>query len=294
MLAPTPIYRITRIVLWADAVVTLIAGTALYPLAHTADTGFAWTIKTPMTAAFLGAGYWGAMVGIVLAAMTREWQRVRVVFVIGIVLTTLMLLPTLIYLDQFHLDEGSAAAKRLAWFWLILYLVQPLVVTAVFISQERAGGRTEYAVEEPLIGWLRVVLAVHALGLAVVAIAIWPLREDGFWPWSLPDLGAGAIAVWLVTFAVAAAWCLRERDWRRARVIFPAYLTLLALLLLAALRFSETFDGSAWQTWAWVCAVVVSFVLLGAGAVQQELRRRRSVASAAVAVPGASSAPDSR
>lgn len=286
MSASTRVFPITKIVLWGDVVVTLIAGIALYPLAHTADTDFAWTIKTPISAAFLGAGYWGAMVGLVLAAMTQEWQRVRVVFVIGIVLTTLMLLPTFVYLDQFHLDGGSPAATRLAWFWLILYLVQPLTLTAVFIWQEREGGQHEYAVEEPLLSWLRVLLAAHAFGLAVVALALWPLRADRFWPWSLPDLAAGAIAVWLATFAAAAAWCLREGDWRRVRLIFPAYLTFLLLLCLATLRFSESFDGSAWQTWTWLCALVLSFVLLGAGAVQQELRLRRSGAGGAAAVPG--------
>jgi len=48
MSASTRLFPITRIVLWGDVVVTLIAGIALYPLAHTADTDFAWTIKTPI------------------------------------------------------------------------------------------------------------------------------------------------------------------------------------------------------------------------------------------------------
>jgi hypothetical protein len=155
----------------------------------------------------------------------------------------------------------------------------------VFLWQERAGGRYEYQIEEPLLGWLRLVLLVHALGLTAVALALWPFRADGFWPWPLPDLGAGAIAVWIVTFAAAAAWCLRERDWLRARVIFPAYLTLLVLLLLAALRFREAFDGGAWQTWTWLGAIVLSFGLVGAGALQQELLcRRRAAARSAAAM----------
>jgi hypothetical protein len=279
MTTPTPVFPLTRVVLWADVAVTVIAGIALYPLARQADTDFAWTIKAPITAAFLGAGYWGAMVGIALAAMTRDWQRVRAVFVVGVVLTSLMLLPTLIYIDQFHLDEGTGAAKRLAWFWLILYLVQPLVVAAVFVWQERAGGRYEYGVEQPVLPWLKLVLGIHAVGLTAVALALWPIRADGFWPWPLPDLAAGAIAVWLVTFAAAAGWCLREGDWRRCRVIFPAYLTMLVLLIFAALRFSEAFDGGAWQTWTWLAAIAVSFLLLSAGALQQELRRRPAALS---------------
>jgi hypothetical protein len=282
MTEPTPVHRVTRAVLWGDVVVTFIAGFALYALARRAETGFAWTIKAPITAAFLGAGYWGAMVSLALAAMTREWQRVRIAFVIGMVLTTLMLVPTFVYLDQFHLGAGSARQKELAWFWLVLYLVQPLVVVAIFVWQERAGGRQEREVEEPLLGWFRLAVLGHGLGLTAVAVALWPIRADGFWPWSLPDLGAAAIAVWIVTFAAGTAWSLREGDWRRARVVFPAYLAFLTLLLLAALRFSDAFDGGAWQTWTWLGTIALSIALLGGGAVQQELISRRRAELSAV------------
>jgi hypothetical protein len=272
----TPVHPAARAILVVDGLVALIAGLGLYALAQNADTSFAWTIKAPITAAFLGAGYWGSLVGIAIAATMREWQRVRIVFVTAIVVTTLMLVPTFVYLDQFHLDEGSGTAKVFAWSWLVLYLVQPVALLAVFVMQERAGGRLEREIEEPLLPWLRLTLAAHALGLAAVGVALWPLRADGFWPWAIPDLGAAALAVWLVTFAAGSAWALREGDWLRARVVFPAYLAFLVLILLAALRFSESFDGGAWQTWTWVAAIAVSFVSLCAGAVQQEriLRRR--------------------
>jgi hypothetical protein len=285
MRTPTPVHRVTRLVLWADVAVTFIAGFALYPLVRRADTSFAWTIKAPITAAFLGAGYWGAMISLTVAAMTREWQRVRIAFVIGIVLTTLMLVPTFVYLDQFHLTDGSRTAKELAWFWLVLYLVQPVVVLALFLLQERAGGRLDRDVEEPLGPWFRVAVLAHVLVLGAVAVAIGPVRADGFWPWPLPDLGAAAIVVWSVTFAAGAGWALRERDWRRARVVFPAYLTFLALLLVAAARFSDAFDARAWQTWTWLGAVASSFMTLALGAVQQELIPRRHVAAASVPDP---------
>ena len=181
-----------------------------------------------------------------------------------------MLLPTFVYLDQFHLDEGSAAAKRIAWLWVVLYLVQPVVVLAIFVLHERAGGRHEREVVEPLLPWLRLVVGALAIGLLAVAVALWPLRADGFWPWPLTDLGAGAMATWLVAFAAGAAWTLREADWRRVRIAFPVNIVFLVLLLVAALRFSDAFDGGAWQTWTWVGAIVLSIGLLTLGALQQE------------------------
>jgi hypothetical protein len=69
--------------------------------------------------------------------------------------------------------------------------------------------------------------------------------------------------------------CLYERDWRRARIVFPSYLTFLVLLLLAAARFSDAFDGGAWQTWTWLGTIVLSLGVLGGGALQHELVSRR-------------------
>jgi hypothetical protein len=101
-------------VLWADVVVTLVAGLALYGLAPRADTDFAWTITAPVTAALLGAGYWGSAVSIALALRASAWARVRILFVTGFVLTALALVPTVVQLDELHLDDGSRTAQAFA------------------------------------------------------------------------------------------------------------------------------------------------------------------------------------
>ena len=94
------------------------------------------------------------------------------------------------------------------------------------------------------------------------------------------------MATWLVAFAAGAAWTLREADWRRVRIAFPVSIAFLVLLLVAALRFSDAFDGGAWQTWTWVGAIVLSIALLTLGSLQQErVSRRRAVETAAVAEP---------
>jgi hypothetical protein len=118
--------------------------------------------------------------------------------------------------------------------------------------RERAGGAAEYRVERPLAGWFRAAVLAPAVSLTLVAVAPWPLRLDGFWPWTLPDIGAAAVAVWLVTFASGSWWCLRDGDWARVRLVFPAYLAFLALMLLACLRFRDALDSGRWVTWAFV------------------------------------------
>jgi hypothetical protein len=260
---------LARLVLWINLATVLVAGLGLYALAREADE-FAWTIKAPLTAAFLGAGYWGSALGVVAALRTSTWQRARIVFVLGAFLTVLALVFTLIYLDEFHLGEGSAVSRALAWFWLLLYLADPWLILAALFMYERTGGRHEYVVNEPILGWFRVVITVHVIALALVGVALWPIRADGFWPWTLPDIAAAAVGVWILTFAVGCAWALREGDWQRARPVFVAFLGFLVLLLLAALRFSEDLDRDAWQTWTYLGAILLSLVLLAAGTLRQE------------------------
>jgi hypothetical protein len=97
-----PISRFTRVVLALDLVFSLVAGGVLYFAADRTDRYFAWTIKLPVTATFLGAGYLGAAVTLVLCLRATDWRRVRMLAVMGFTLTSTTLLVTLWHLDQFH------------------------------------------------------------------------------------------------------------------------------------------------------------------------------------------------
>jgi len=54
-----------------------IAGFLLFPLAGETDRFFSWTIEPPVTAAFLGAAYWAALVLLAWAARQRTWALAR-------------------------------------------------------------------------------------------------------------------------------------------------------------------------------------------------------------------------
>src|SRR3712207_8878344 len=69
--------RGTRRLLVAFAVLTLLAVVQLLVLADVADTYWAWTIRTELTAAFLGAAYGGGFVLSVSALRQKEWSRIR-------------------------------------------------------------------------------------------------------------------------------------------------------------------------------------------------------------------------
>ena len=64
-----------RLVLAVFAGLALIAGFLLFPLAEHTGKYFAWTIKVPLTAAFLGAAYWAAFVLIAWTARRSTWEE---------------------------------------------------------------------------------------------------------------------------------------------------------------------------------------------------------------------------
>ncbi len=96
---------------------------------------------------------------------------------------------------------------------------------------------------------------------------------------ALPALPAGAVGAWLLAFASAALWVLREGDWQRVRIAIPGYLTLFALQLFAALRFRGALvdDG---RTWAYVGTLVVLFALTALAAWRQEARLHKGMPAA--------------
>ena len=54
-----------------------IAGAQLFVLSEQTETYFAWTFGAPISAAFLGAGYWAAMFHAYSGARSKSWSFVR-------------------------------------------------------------------------------------------------------------------------------------------------------------------------------------------------------------------------
>jgi hypothetical protein len=276
----TPITRGTRVVLTLDLVFSLVAGLVLYLLATRTNEYFAWTIKLPLTAALLGAGYLGAVVALVPTYLTREWQQVRVLTVMGFTLTFVTLVVTLWHLDEFHLGAGSATARLAGWAWLVVYVAIPVLLAAAFVVQERAGGRREYTVAEPLLPLTRVSMAVQAVVSAVggVGLVLAPATFDVLWPWPLPPLAAGAVGAWLLTIAAGSAWVLRDGDWRRFRLAAPGLAFYLVLVVVAAFRYPQPLDGGDWQERVFFASVVLACCTAAQAGWQQERRRRMPTA----------------
>ena len=249
---PTRVLKVTRVVLTLDLIFSVVAGSVLYVLSETTDEHFAWTIKLPVTATFLGAGYLGAVAALIPSYRTSEWPRIRIIPVMGVTLTLITGLVTLWHLEQFQLNHGSIAARLAAWAWLAVYLVIPVLLAAVFVVQERAGGRRNYAVAEPLLPFTQVVLGVQAVGATLLGLGLvfFPATFDAVWPWPLPPLSARAVGAWILTIAAGSWWALRERDWGRFNVTLPGLAIFLTFVALGAARYRDALRAGDWQEWA--------------------------------------------
>ncbi len=265
--------RELRPLLFAYSLMGFAAGFPLFLYSGDTDR-FAWTIKPPLTAAFLGAAYWGSLVLNLLASRERTWARVRIALVPGLVFTTLLLVATLLHLDRFHLGNSSDAIGRaVAWTWLVVYIAIPPLTLAAVAAQLRASGMDPPRTA-PLPGWMRIAFAAQGLVLIVLGVVLFaaPSTADSLWPWTLTPLTARAAGAWLCGAGLTAAFAAFENDLRRIRAMLAGYAALGALEGIAIARYPHTPDWSGPAPWLYVSFLATMLILA-----LSALLRRRSV-----------------
>ncbi|HEY2935374.1 MAG TPA: hypothetical protein VGJ25_02160 [Gaiellaceae bacterium] len=219
---------------------------------------FAWTIKSPLTAAFLGANYWAAIVLEVLGARQRVWARVRVAFVPVLVFTLATLVVTMIHLDRFHLHGGAFVTRLSTWLWLAIYVTVPPVMIVLGARQLRLSGVDSARSHRFPALFVRAV-AVEAVVLTGLggAFLIAPVSTASIWPWTLTPLTGRAIGAWLFGMGLGAAQAVWEADFERARIAFVSFGAAVLLQFVALARYGGELD------WSSVSGVLYVAVLLG-------------------------------
>lgn len=236
---------------------TFLVGTQLLILAEYTDQFFSWTIGVPMTAAFVGAGFWGAAVVVFWCARQRDWARGRVVIPTVAIVVTMLLIATLQNLDQFHGLLGLA--------WIEVYVLFGPALGAITIMQLVKPGVDRHSGVR-LQGWLRLVFAAQAVSAIAFGALLFissPSLADSVWPWPLTDLTSKAIGTWLVGTGATCGVIslLDDRDampgWALAQIAFAG------AVLLSLLRFSEDVDFG--ELSAWLLVLFFASMLVSGG-----------------------------
>jgi hypothetical protein len=242
-----------RILVTVAAVLVTIAGTQLFALADQTDFYFAWTIKPPLTAAFLGAAYWASLFLLLDIVFGATWRQARTGLFSIFTFTTLTLVVTLLHLDRFHFGATETLPVVAAWAWLIVYVTTPVAFAVGLFLQLRTPG-PDSPPGGPLPALLRVLFLFQTLVFAAfgVGLMVAPVTTAAWWPWTLTPLTGRAVAAWLIAVAVAGAGVLIDNDRRSAAGAAQSYAFLGIFQLLAVLRFSSDVEWSHALAWPYV------------------------------------------
>lgn len=217
------------------------AGTSLFLLTEQTDRTFAWTIGSPLMAAFLGAMYLGDIP--LLLAVRREavWAYARAAAWGVLAFTGVSLVATLLHLDKFHLGTGPASARLAAWLWMVVYVTLPLLSTWLIWRQAQQPGG-EPAVTEAQPAWRRRLLGLAAAAALVLGLALLLVPALAPWPWVLTPLTGRAISARVLAFAAVAFLGARSGDARTQAAGHGSLALRGALALVALWRYPAELD----------------------------------------------------
>ena len=252
-----------RAILLVGGGLVAAAGVQLFLLSEHTERWFAFTVVPPLTAAFLGAFYFAACVLAWMSARERTWSWARPGIPGVVAFVWLTGIATLLHLEQFALDSSNLVTAELAWVWVVIYVVEPPVLLALFVHQVRVPG-ADPPRRERLPAWFRGVAV--GLGAALVALGVVlfvaPATGSELWPWTLTSLTGRLVGAWLVGQGMVFVQVAWEDDWARLRPTMAACVAIGALQLAAVARYGETIDWSRPGAWGYV-AVATAVLLVG-------------------------------
>jgi hypothetical protein len=274
-----PLTRGMRWMLFAASALVFAVGVPLFLLTTRTDTFFAWTIQSPLTAAFLGAAYWASFVLELMAAREKHWAYARCAVPAVVVFTALTLVVTLIHIDKFHFNAPSLLTRAGTWVWLAVYASVPAIMSILTIVQLRAPGATPPR-QHPLPQWMRTILIVNAtlLILSGLALLIAPTSVMSLWPWTLTALTGRAIGAWLIGLGIAAGHAAWENDLLRVQPVIASAAVFSILQIIALLRYPGEPDWGHPAMWLYLL-LLAAFLLVGVGG----WRGRRGIRQALLA-----------
>ncbi|MFP3915507.1 MAG: hypothetical protein ACLFWM_11580 [Actinomycetota bacterium] len=254
-----PTGPLMRFALILGAVLTFLSGVQLFGLTDsTADT-FAWTIGAGATATVIGAFYWTACVLAYLSWRRQPWARARV----GVPGVTLFLwvtlFATLVHLENLHLSSGSASGQFAAWAWLVIYVVDPVLVSAALVRQRRMAGADPPRVHR-LPTLYRATLDVVGGGFALVGLTmvVSPAAAMDLSAFPLTPLTSRTIGAWVLAMGAVFVTMAWENDRDRIRPAAVASMVAPALLLIGMLRYLDQFS---WDGRGWAYLVMIGLIL---------------------------------
>lgn len=247
---------LTRAILVAILVLTVANGVFLYFFPSRADTGYAWPIRPPVNAAYMGAGYLGGGLTIVVVLwLLPSWRAVRAAVPGIAALAALMFVATLVHRDRFDWDFPPT------WLWAATYAAIPPVAIVVWRIQNRA--ERQPSSPEPGVEQARIGAGIASVAVLVLVVAMFVFPEDllGHTPWPMSPLLVRIDAGWYALLAgtlVSTALLARER--RDLIIPFASTVIWAALTLPLPLLYADDVLTDRTGFWIWLALQVAVLV----------------------------------
>ena len=236
-----------------------IAGVQLFILSEQTETYFAWTFASPLPAAFMGAGYWAAMLHAYSGVSTNNWSYVRTSMAGALTATAMLSITTFLHFDKFHLNSPLFITRFVTWVWIAVYVVVPPILAIAWMIQSRSLGAIAKG-QNPLPSWMRggfLLLSVFTL-LSGVSLFLAPEAMNSLWPWEVTPLAARAISSWLTAFGVACFTLALDNNLKHSTGTCASLFAFCVPELIVVARYASLID------WGKPLAIVyVLFLVLG-------------------------------
>lgn len=231
----------------------------LYLFPNDTDRFFAWTLRPPLSAMFMGAGYAAGVLLSVLSYRPQPWVVTRTATVTIFVFTVFMTIATFLHIENMHLDTGPATARLAAWLWVAVYVIVTPLLGVLILIQMRAPG-SDPPRGSPLPSGLRTALAVLGLAMSGIGIAVFvaPATMDGVWPWAITPLAGRALAAWIIAIGWAGLQVSYENDVRRVEPAAATFAVLGVLWFIGALRGGSDMRWERPSAWLYLAFTVIA------------------------------------
>jgi len=228
----------TRAYFAVVGLVGLVTGAVLLLAPDTTAEYFAWSISPTQTAVFMGAGYLGTgitmMIGLILAL---TWLDGRLIIPPILAFAVFMVAATLLHADRF------LWTRLITWLWLGLYNLIVLGGLVVLWAERGNRGKETAA---PIRDAERAALLLVGIATACWAIPLFvaPSAVAELWPWLLTPLTARVVAGWVGVAAVLAVVSAVANDYVALRLPLMGWtITVILFLVASALNRSAFSPG---------------------------------------------------
>jgi hypothetical protein len=247
---------LTRAGVWLLFGLALVNGAFLFFLPSHAQTDYAWSIKPPVNAAFIGSGYLAGTLatGLVVFA-TARWRSLQTLPPALWVLATTLAVATIVHNDKFKFGFIPT------WGWIIIYVGIPFAVPYL-VWRQRAIAEPEPEAD-PRLNVLRALSAVAGVVIVIGAAALYLFPGDlaSHWVWPLTPLLSRVVAGWYAMFGTMLITCALML--RRPSEAFIPYSTLAVwCVLLLALPLLHPDDVSGAGVYVVGMALLLALSLL--------------------------------